>query len=716
MYESFFGLSQRPFPSVPVPKRYFPGTAIDAARADLLRCIQRGEGPAVVIGGPGLGKTLLLLVLAEQLPQQVPSVLLSHGLIRSRKELFQTLLEALGEEQLPEDEARLQLLLRRKLTREERFHRGLALLVDEAHGLDPFLLDQLRMLTNVVRHNEPVVRLVLAGTLRLEESLSGPELESLNQRLAVRCYLESFDKAETADYIRFELAVSGGQATQVFAPDAYEAVFRLTDGVPRLINQVCDHALVLAYSRRVRPVTGALIHEAWAQLQQLPSAWTEPSPENPSPESAGAVVEFGTLDDPLPETTTTSPSTAGESESSSQEDQTPNSSQPAQQAEDSSAPEQAASQQDTSLRLSDSPARKAEDPQGKQALPDSQQQPEQHLTGESAEQETEKEAESSETGAIRAPEAQQPEHISPQGQEATASVVFGTSEPGPLASEEALTSEEASEQGEAAVATSAQQEHPETEEPAEPFVRHELDIRQTLHQLDRNWQTILEQAQQETQTDAPSADAQVGSASAQFEEETIEDLYAALDAQSLSTPSAQDHPRTQTVSAASELLHCDESPEDASSEGLSQRTASGRTIAKEPTEPVRLKLEPPEAASPGEEIQVQVHPDRVEVVVDPYAPLISASQAESSQPQGLSGTHQPDSAEGPDLAVQAPEEQNLPASAVEVSAGEGVLLIEEEGQTESEEPATASAEQDVEVVPRQQWPEAFRQLHGPQQS
>jgi hypothetical protein len=116
--------------------------------------------------------------------------------------------------------------------------------------------------------------------------------------LAARCYLESLDSAETLAYIRAQISVAGGEPAKVFSEDALRCVYRASDGIPRLINQICDHALILASLGGVCPLNSDAIDEAWADLQQLPSPWSAPAAKG----QVGAdVVEFGGLDDPIDE-------------------------------------------------------------------------------------------------------------------------------------------------------------------------------------------------------------------------------------------------------------------------------------------------------------------------------------------------------------------------------------------------------------------------------
>jgi hypothetical protein len=177
--------------------------------------------------------------------------------------------------------------------------RGLVLLVDEAHTLPLKLLDELRMLTNLARAGQPLVRVILSGSCALEERLANPKLDSFNSRIATRCYLEAFNRTETAEYLRAKIALTGGNGEEIFTDDACQSVYRATEGVPRLINQLCDHALLVAFSAGRRLLEAAHIEDAWADLQQLPTPWNGDSQGDSQGEKPG-VIEFGRLDD-MPE-------------------------------------------------------------------------------------------------------------------------------------------------------------------------------------------------------------------------------------------------------------------------------------------------------------------------------------------------------------------------------------------------------------------------------
>lgn len=292
MYEAFFQLKTRPFPSTPRTELYYPASAIEASRQTLARCIERGAGPGLLVGGPGTGKSLVCGMLAKEFGERFQLVKLDHARFCTRRALLQAILFELHLPYRGLDEGELRLALIDFVKSPEADREGLLLLVDEAQTLSARLIEEIRMIGNVIVAGQPRLRLVLSGNTALEERLTSVKLESFNQRIAARCYLQPLNYDETAGYIQSQTAAAGGEPSRMFADDAWQAVYHASGGIPRLINQVCDHALLLAATRR-RMLDAALIEEAWADLQQLPLPW--PSKTEQDQTAANTVVEFGSL-------------------------------------------------------------------------------------------------------------------------------------------------------------------------------------------------------------------------------------------------------------------------------------------------------------------------------------------------------------------------------------------------------------------------------------
>ncbi len=292
MYETYFGLVNRPFLTIPTLERYYPGSTIEQTFQMAARAISRAEGPVAIFGGTGLGKTMLCLRIAEHFRRNYDVVMLSSSQLITRRALLQNLLFELKMpyRNLNEGELRLTLMNRLQPSPE---HPGLGLLLiaDEAQTLSPKLLDEIRLLTNITRDGMPRVRLVLCGTMKLEDSLSNPRMESLCQRLSCRCYLTPLTPQETAGYVAHKIELCGASVGTVITREAIEAIYRGTDGIPRLIDQLADQTLLLAAQERQRPISAALVGKAWGMLQQLPNPWSEPESIKGVEKSEATVAE-----------------------------------------------------------------------------------------------------------------------------------------------------------------------------------------------------------------------------------------------------------------------------------------------------------------------------------------------------------------------------------------------------------------------------------------
>lgn len=285
MYENIFSSPNRPFCSTPEARFYVACETSENARSQAVRAVERAEGPVAIMGGAGLGKSLVAEMIASDLQGDFEIVRLHSARLTSRKDMLQTILFELEQEYKGLSEGELRLAILDYLEpKDGRTNKGLCILVDEAHTLPTRLLDELRLMTNFTREHEPRARIVLLGSLRLDETFLTPEMESFNQRLAVRCYLSPLRNDETANYIRRQIEIAGFEPEKIIDDSGVATVFSACEGVPRLVNQLMDQSLVLAVTHNRFPINEALVQEAWSSLQQLPPPW-EPGGE---PTQAGA--------------------------------------------------------------------------------------------------------------------------------------------------------------------------------------------------------------------------------------------------------------------------------------------------------------------------------------------------------------------------------------------------------------------------------------------
>lgn len=295
MYEDFFGLSHRPFPSVPSLVGYQESVSHAEAMETILRCVRRDEGIATLFAAPGLGKTTLAMRLQEELDGQFEVVRLNSGHCGSRRALLQAIAYELGLPHRSLEEGELRIQLAEHVERlDSRRVMGIVLLADEADMLPIRLLEELRLLTNFTRKDRSQISVVLLGNLALEERLSSPYLASFNQRVGARTYLQPLSKSEATQYIRQQMQQSGTKRP-VFDDAAIEVIFSRSQGVPRVINQLCDHSLLLAALGGLRTLDGESVEEAWADLQRLPSPKRQIRTDGAH--KTDSLIEFGSLDD-----------------------------------------------------------------------------------------------------------------------------------------------------------------------------------------------------------------------------------------------------------------------------------------------------------------------------------------------------------------------------------------------------------------------------------
>ena len=295
MYEQVFKLHTRPFTSTPYAKHYFAAQSMHKTLTQCQTCVERGAGPVVVVGHSGTGKSLLLALLADRFESQFRIVNLACSRLEKRHDLLQSILFNLNQPYRDMSEVELRLTLIDYLKPNASCPNGVVLLVDEAHHLSSDLLDEVRLITNIVYDGQPRVRMVMAGGHRFEENLTDPKLESFNQRVAARCFLANLNRDETTAYVLDHLYRAGGDGQSLFTADALNAIHDTSDGCPRVINQICDQAMLLAASVNSANIDERLVGEAWADIQCLPGA-----PAATMPNDGNTPVDVARDDEFLP--------------------------------------------------------------------------------------------------------------------------------------------------------------------------------------------------------------------------------------------------------------------------------------------------------------------------------------------------------------------------------------------------------------------------------
>jgi general secretion pathway protein A len=276
MYLTFFGLAEKPFSITPDPRYLYLSTRHADALAHLLYGIHEAGGFIQLTGEVGTGKTTTIRTLLAQAPKDAEIALILNPRL-SATEFLRTLCEELGVGVAPdprEDTKDFVDPLNRYLLRAHAAGRRVVLIVDEAQNLSPEVLEQVRLLTNLETETAKLLQIILIGQPELRVLLARAELRQLAQRVTGRYHLDPLSREETMAYVRHRLRVAGA-TTDLFTPGALQEVYRVTGGIPRVINVVCDRALLGAYSEDLHQVPSKLVRRAGAEVfgQEVRAPW-----------------------------------------------------------------------------------------------------------------------------------------------------------------------------------------------------------------------------------------------------------------------------------------------------------------------------------------------------------------------------------------------------------------------------------------------------------
>ena len=260
MYEDFYHLTEKPFTLSPDPSFLFLGKSHRRALNILEYGIESDSGVTVVSGEVGTGKTTLVRGLLSQLDESF-----TVGLITNTQQNFGDLLKwvlmSYGIETDEADHVKLYRLLVDFVTEEFRAGRRVVLIIDEAQNLGPEALEDIRMLTNINVDKDLVLQLILVGQPELVEMLRKKELRQFAQRVSADYLLQPLTFRETEKYIRHRIKVAGGDEN-LFAPTAFATVYYHSGGIPRVINTICDMALVYGYADEAPRIRKEIILDA----------------------------------------------------------------------------------------------------------------------------------------------------------------------------------------------------------------------------------------------------------------------------------------------------------------------------------------------------------------------------------------------------------------------------------------------------------------------
>lgn len=267
MYQSFFELRQKPFSITSNPSFLFLSKRHREALAFLLYGIRERMGFIEITGEVGTGKTTLCRALLNELDEKTKTAFIFNSNL-SESQLMQSIIEDLGIPCAKKDKSSLFAALNRFLIEQLTLGNNVVLIIDEAQNLSARLLEQVRMLSNLEAENEKLLQIVLVGQPELRERLKSPSLRQLRQRIAVRYHIEPLSKEEVAQYVAHRLSIAGANgAGPLFEDNAIEAIHKYSGGIPRLVNIVCDKALLSAFVLEERSVHAGIIQQSIIEIE-----------------------------------------------------------------------------------------------------------------------------------------------------------------------------------------------------------------------------------------------------------------------------------------------------------------------------------------------------------------------------------------------------------------------------------------------------------------
>jgi general secretion pathway protein A len=265
MYTSFFRLTREPFGIMPDPALLYMTRTHREVLAGLQYAILAQKGLTLLTGDAGTGKTTVISALLKSLPSHVRTFLVLNPVLAA-DEFLEYLIMQFGVADVPASKARKVCILQELLQQADDAGQWPVLIIDEAHKIAVDVLEEIRLLGNFETTNRRRLQIVLAGQTELRELLNETGLRQLKQRIAVRLSLRTLSPGETSEYISYRWHMSGAPTVHPFSSEAVAAVARYAKGTPRIVNAICDNALVLMLAEERAFVDEPMIHSVCADL------------------------------------------------------------------------------------------------------------------------------------------------------------------------------------------------------------------------------------------------------------------------------------------------------------------------------------------------------------------------------------------------------------------------------------------------------------------
>jgi type II secretory pathway predicted ATPase ExeA len=295
MYKTFFGLAKDPFIVSPDPQFLYSTAETNKTYARLLDGIRSRKGLILLVGEVGTGKTLLLRKLIEQLKKEATATAFVFNPRMSAAELVDFVLTDFGFEHDSQDKLRTFKVLQEWLLKRSRMGQTSALIIDESQNLSKEAFEIVHALSNLETPTEKLLQIIISGQREIEGILRQPEMKPVSQRIAIRLRTSPLRPTETFQYIAHRLRVAGGDVKTIFTPAAIKAVSWSSTGIPRLINLICEHALISGYADNQKPVRAETIWGVAKEFGLGVATWGEET----RADEVFAAIEAGALTQPV---------------------------------------------------------------------------------------------------------------------------------------------------------------------------------------------------------------------------------------------------------------------------------------------------------------------------------------------------------------------------------------------------------------------------------
>lgn len=266
MYLDYYGLSEPPFDITPNPRFLFYSAKHREAYNHLLYGIRERKGFVQLTGEVGAGKTTLCRAMLEQLDERYATALILNP-VMSPDELMKAIALEFGLPVNGLDRLDIIAVINEFLLRQVEANKEAVLIIDEAQDLTDELLEQVRLLSNLETDNRKLLQIVLMGQPELRDRLNNPKLRQLRQRITVRYHLLPLNRAEVTQYVQHRIHLCGGNGTPCFTNPALWRVYHYSQGIPRLVNAVCDKALLAGFVSQRERINFKLVNHAVRELE-----------------------------------------------------------------------------------------------------------------------------------------------------------------------------------------------------------------------------------------------------------------------------------------------------------------------------------------------------------------------------------------------------------------------------------------------------------------